>query len=280
MQVDDPIRKRKLYEAVLERLMRRIETGEIGPGDQLPPERELMTLYGVGRPAIREALQAMERSGIVEISHGERARVVVPSARDLIHQIAGGARHLLQVEPDMIGHLLQARVFLEAGTARMAAERATPADVAVLRARVEAQRAPLPRLDAFLSHDMAFHREVARIGGNPIFPAVVEAIFQWAREAYRPLVRAPGAERLTIAEHTRLVDAIEARDADAAEAAMRAHLLRSDARYRRLQGGQEGPPRAARPGRAAPKRAGSASPRPATTPTGPRTPGTARGRLR
>ncbi|RPH46595.1 MAG: transcriptional regulator NanR [Burkholderiales bacterium] len=235
MQADGPIPRRKLYQDVLERLMRRIESGELGPGDPLPPERELMALYGVGRPAIREALQAMERSGIVEISHGERARVTVPTARDLIGQIAGGARHLLQVEPHTLEHLLEARVFLEAGTARRAAERASPADVAALRARVEAQRAPLPELDGFLSHDMAFHRELARIGGNPIFPAVVEAIFQWAGDYYRPLVRAPGAELLTIAEHTRLVDAIEARDADAAEAAMRAHLLRSDALYRRLQ---------------------------------------------
>jgi len=232
---DHPIQRRKLYQDVRERLMRRIESGEIRPGDQLPPERELMTLYGVGRPAVREALQAMERSGIVEISHGERARVVVPTAQGLIAQIAGGARHLLQVAPDMLEHLRQARVFLEAGTARMAAERATSQDVAALRACVEAQRAPLPRLDAFLPHDMAFHREIARIGGNPIFPAIVEAIFQWAADDYRALVRAPGAEMLTIAEHTRLVDAIEAHDADAAEAMMRAHLTRSDAMYRQLR---------------------------------------------
>jgi GntR family transcriptional regulator, sialic acid-inducible nan operon repressor len=235
MQADGPIQRRKLYQDVLERLMRRIESGEIGPGDPLPPERELMAAYGVGRPAIREALQAMARSGIVEISHGERARVVVPTARDLIGQIAGGARHLLQVEPHTLAHLLEARVFLEAGTARRAAEHATPADVAALRACIEAQRAPLPALDTFLADDMAFHRELARIGGNPIFPAIVEAVFQWAGDFYRPLVRAPGAELLTIAEHTRLVDAIEARDPDAAEAAMRAHLLRSDALYRRLQ---------------------------------------------
>jgi DNA-binding FadR family transcriptional regulator len=232
---DDPIPRRKLYQDVLERLMQRIESGEIRPGEQLPPERELMVRYGVGRPAVREALQAMERSGIAEISHGERARVVVPTARDLIAQIAGGARHLLQVSPDTLEHLKQARIFLEAGTARMAAERATAQDVASLRACVDAQRAPLPRLDDFLSHDMAFHREIARIGGNPIFPAIVEAIFQWAGDFYRPLVRAPGAERLTLEEHTRLVDAIEAHDPDAAETAMRAHLSRSNALYRRLQ---------------------------------------------
>ena len=73
-----PIPRRKLYQEVVDRLMQRIQGGEIRPGDQLPPERELMDYYGVGRPAIREALQALERSGIVEISHGERARVVSP----------------------------------------------------------------------------------------------------------------------------------------------------------------------------------------------------------
>ena len=239
---DQPIQKRKLYQEVQDRLMQRIQTGEIAPGEQLPPERELMEVYGVGRPAVREALQALERSGIVEISHGERARVVVPSAHNLIQQIASGARHLLQMQPETLEHLKQARIFLEEGTARMAAQHATPADVADLRARIQAHRDSLPRLDEFLQHDMAFHRAVARIGGNPIFPAIVEAIFQWASDYYQPLVRAPGAELLTLAEHTRLVDAIEARDPDDAAAAVRAHLARSNALYRRIEeaGGQAG----------------------------------------
>jgi DNA-binding FadR family transcriptional regulator len=236
-----PIQKRKLYQEVLDRLMLRIQTGEIAPGAQLPPERELMEQYGVGRPAVREALQALERSGIVEISHGERARVVVPSAQQLIQQIAGGARHLLQMQPETLEHLKQARIFLEEGTARMAAERATADDVADLRARIQAHRDSLPRLDEFLSHDMAFHRAIARISGNPIFPAIVEAIFQWAREDYQPLVRAPGAEQLTLAEHTRLVDAIEAHDPDAAAAAVRAHLARSNELYRRIEESRDRP---------------------------------------
>lgn len=230
-----PIQKRKLYQEVLDRLMLRIQTGEIAPGAQLPPERELMEQYGVGRPAVREALQALERSGIVEISHGERARVVVPSAHNLIQQIASGARHLLQMQPETLEHLKQARIFLEEGTARMAAERATADDVADLRARIQAHRDSLPRLDEFLAHDMAFHRAIARLSGNPIFPAIVEAIFQWAREDYQPLVRAPGAELLTLEEHTRLVDAIEVHDPEAAAAAVRAHLARSNELYRRIE---------------------------------------------
>jgi GntR family transcriptional regulator, sialic acid-inducible nan operon repressor len=234
MPAESPIQKRKISQEVLARLMRRIEHGEIRPGDQLPPERELMEQFGVGRPAIREALQAMERSGIVEISHGERARVVVPTAQDLIDQVASGARHLLQMQPDMLEHLKQARVFLEGGTARIAAQRATPADVALLRQRIEEQRAAIPQDAEFLAKDMAFHREVARVSGNPIFPAVIEAVFQWASAYYQPLVRAPGAEALTLEEHTRLVDAIEAGDGAAAEEAMHDHLTRSNELYKRL----------------------------------------------
>lgn len=235
MTAVNPIQKRKLYQDVVERLMQRIEAGEIRPGDQLPPERELMDVYGVGRPAVREALQAMERSGIVEISHGERAKVVVPTARDLILQIASGTRHLLQSQPDMLDHLKEARLFLEVGTARMAAQKAEPQDVEALRERIEEQRAALTQMERFLACDMAFHREIARISGNPIFPAVIEAVFQWAGDYYQPLVRAPGAEQLTLEEHTRLVDAIAAHDADAAEAAVRAHVTRSNELYRRIE---------------------------------------------
>lgn len=230
-----PIQKRKLYQEVVDRLMQRIRSGEIRPGDQLPPERELMDQYGVGRPAIREALQALERSGILEISHGERARVVVPTAADLIGQVGSGARHLLSMQPDTLGHLKDARVFLEVGTARMAAERATPEDVAALHLRIEEQRAALERLDEFLQCDRAFHCEIARIGGNPIFPAIVEAIFRWGSDFYQPLVRAPGAEQLTLVEHRRIVDAIAAHDGPGAEEAMRAHLTRSNDLYRRIE---------------------------------------------
>ena len=70
--ITEQIQRRKLYQEVLDRLLERIRSGEIPPGAHLPSERELMEFYGVGRPAVREALQALERSGIVEITHGEQ----------------------------------------------------------------------------------------------------------------------------------------------------------------------------------------------------------------
>lgn len=228
----EPIQRRKLYQEVEQRLLDRIRSGEIPPGSQMPSERELMEVFGVGRPAIREALQSLERSGIVEIAHGERARVVMPTAESLIDQIAGGARHLLRMQPDTLTHLKDARVFLETGMARLAAERATDDDIERLRQRLDDHRQALNQLDVFLERDMAFHREIARISGNPIFPAIVEALFHWAAEYYQAIVRAPGVENVTLAEHQRLFDAIAARNPAAAEQAMREHLTRASALYR------------------------------------------------
>lgn len=229
---EPPIQRRKLYQEVLDRLMARIESGEIAPGAQLPSERELMEFYGVGRVAVREALQELARSGIVEISHGERARVVVPTAHLLIEQIAGGARHLLRMRPETLNHLKEARVFLEVGMVRLAAEKATPEDVQALRERHAAHKASLATLDQFLKRDMEFHREIARISGNPIFPAIVEALFGWASAYYQTIVRAPGAEQLTLAEHQRIIDAIAQGDAAEAARAMSDHLNRASDLYR------------------------------------------------
>ena len=228
----EPIQRRKLYQEVLDRLMQRIESGEIGPGDQLPSERELMEVYGVGRVAVREALQELARSGIVEISHGERARVVVPTAHLLIDQIAGGARHLMRMQPETLDHLKESRLFLELGMVKLAAENATPDDVLRLQARQADHRASMVNLDQFMKQDMYFHREIARISGNPIFPAIVEALFGWASAYYQSIVRAPGAEELTLSEHQKIIDAIAAHDAPAAVKAMRDHLTRASDLYR------------------------------------------------
>lgn len=232
----EPIQRRKLYHEVLDRLIRRIRSGEFAAGDQLPSERALMDEYGVGRPAIREALQSLERDGIVTIVHGERARVAVPTPGKLIEQMAGAASHMLRMAPASLDHLKDARLFLELGLARRAAERADEAGIAELERRLDEHVHSLDELGQFLDKDMAFHRHIATMTGNPIFPALVEAMFGWLAEYYRLLVRIEGAENLTIIEHRRIFEAIAARDPDTAAAAMHEHISRANELYRRLGG--------------------------------------------
>jgi GntR family transcriptional regulator, sialic acid-inducible nan operon repressor len=229
-----PIQRRKLYQEVLDRLLERIRSGEIPSGEQLPSERDLMDEYQVGRPAIREALQALERSGLVSISHGERARVAVPTAESLVDQITSGAQHLLRSDPNSLEHLKEVRVFLECGMARMAAERSDPASMKILRQRLEEHHRLTDSPQHFVEGDMGFHTQIAVMSGNPIFPVILEAMLRWLGEYYQSLVRAPGAEALTLAEHDRIVEAIESHDAQGAERAMREHLMRANDLYQRL----------------------------------------------
>ena len=234
MSVAEPIQRRKLYQEVFDRLLERIRSGEIPPGEQLPSERDLMDFYGVGRPAVREALQALERSGIVTISHGERARVAVPTAESLVNQIASGVQHLLRMDPTSLGHLKEVRVFLEAGMARMAASRADAAGLQRLRQRLDEHHRLERQTPHFVDGDIGFHTQIAVMSGNPIFPVIIEALLRWLGEYYQSLVRAPGAEALTLAEHERIYEAIAAHDEPGAEAAMREHLTRANALYQRL----------------------------------------------
>ena len=230
-----PIPRRKLYQEVVDRLSEEIATGAYAPGDRLPSERELMQLFAVGRPAIREAMLALDRMGLITVSHGERARVAAPNASSIIEQVATTARHLLLTSPQSLEDLKEARLFFELGIVRRAAERAGDDDIARLRGRLEDHIASLDELDRFLEMDKLFHREIASVSGNPILTAVSQAMFEWLEEFHVELVRAPGAERLTLEEHSAIFEAIAARDPQAAATAMERHLTRANALYRQYE---------------------------------------------
>lgn len=99
-------------------------------------------------------------------------------------------------------------------------------DGAYLRERLAEHRVSPGDLDDFAMHDMGFHREIAGIGSRPIFSALVEVLFGWAHEFHQPIVRAPGAEELTLAEHPRIIDTIASGKPQRAERAVREHRQR------------------------------------------------------
>ena len=231
-----PIQKRKLADDVRERLLEMIESGELRPGDVLPSEREMMEGLGVGRPAIREAMQALERAGLIQIRHGERARVAEPSMVRMIDQMSDSMKHLLVHSAASLDNLKDARLTFELEMARRAAERHRAEDIAALTRTVDEQEAAFGDAIAFRLLDGRFHREIAALSGNPIWPALSDALFRWLNDFHVDLVSVPGKERLTLAEHRGIIAAIGTGDPEAAAAAMRDHLTRANDLYRKPDG--------------------------------------------
>jgi len=226
-----PIRRRKLSDEVLERLVDLIQSGELRAGDQMPSERELMETFNVGRPAVREALQSLASMGMITIQHGERARVTAVTAESMINQIDRSARYLLSTFPKNVDHLKEARLFFEVGMVRMAAERAGPEDVARLEEALAAMESNLGKGRAFIEADMRFHRTVADIPGNPIYAAVSQAMLQWLSEFHADMVSFPGAEDVTLKEHREILARVKANDPDGAAKIMTDHLTRASSLY-------------------------------------------------
>ncbi len=190
-----------------------------------------MRAYEVGRPAIREAMQNLQRMGLVEIKHGERPRVAEPSVSRMVEQMSESMRHLLTHSPANFEHLKEARATFETEMARNAARMRSQGDIDRLTRIIDQQEAASENSLRFLEMDGQFHREVAAISGNPIFASLSEALFGWLANFHVSMVRQPGLESLTIEEHRGILQAIADKDVAAAGKAMADHLYRANALY-------------------------------------------------
>jgi GntR family transcriptional regulator, sialic acid-inducible nan operon repressor len=230
----EPIRKKKLSEAVLDRLISAIMSKEFPPNAQLPSERELMLRFGVGRPAIREAMQQLQQMGLLRISHGERARVISPTPEALIDQMSSAMIMMLATNARGLDELKQARILMETGLVKQASARRTGVDMVRLershQALLEVRGAP----EAFLAADLAFHGVIADIAGNALVASVLRAILDWLSRFKVEMVSVKGAEKLTIEEHERILAAVRNGQPESAGLAMQEHLGRANDLYRQL----------------------------------------------
>lgn len=228
---DGKIVRLKLSDQVFLRLREMVASGELAAGDTVPSERVLMEKFGVGRPAVREALQAMQSKGLITISHGERSRVNALTAGVAFNQLDDIAKLLLSSEPDNIEHLKQLRRFLEVGSARVAARKCTPKDADDLRALAVEQRGHLGDAEAFMKADIALHTRIAQVTGNPLLQSVTQMMLTWLFDYHSALLLWSGREETTLMEHDALIEHIAANNEDAAIKAMQAHLNRADSQF-------------------------------------------------
>ncbi len=228
------VERRTLSEQVAEQLETEILEGRLSENAQLPSERELMEQFGVGRPAVREALFYLQRLGLIAINSGTRARVIRPTAEAVMARLSGVTRQLL-AKPDGQQYFQEARAMFEISLARYAAVNASEEDLQRLHDALQDNRDAIGDEARFKRSDNDFHGVLASIGRNPIFDAIHVALSEWLDDRRAQVLQQEGEDKAATAAHTELVEAIESRNPDAAEAAMRRHLDRHYGTYMQLK---------------------------------------------
>ncbi|MCU1602240.1 MAG: FadR family transcriptional regulator [Frankiales bacterium] len=230
------VRAPKTAELIARQLRGQVVRGDLKPGDTLPPEVQLLEQFGVSRPTLREAFRILETEGLISVRRGARggAQVMKPD-------LSVAARYvglLLQVQGTTIEDVYEARMVAEPYCARLLAKRRTKQDltdlrdcVAELRAVVDAGTEQVPDPLKWSGLTYAFHELLMQRAGNNTL-AVQGGVLQDIVHTHLDLTvsrnfrQAGTAERFrrTIRSYTKLIDLVEAKDADAAEAHWRTHM--------------------------------------------------------
>ncbi|MEU0283923.1 FadR/GntR family transcriptional regulator [Streptomyces sp. NPDC088551] len=217
--VMDPAQRGLLTERIARQLEHDIRSGEIAVGTKLPSERELAAHFGSSRNVVREVLRRLEAQHLIEVAPGRGSFV-----REQTSGQARGYDALYRAGRPTVRHLIEARIPLEVEIVRLATERATDRDIAVMRSARDAMESATDVVIKAQA-DMSFHDAIAVASKNPVLRIMLSSISgmmfeMMLRSNSDPSIGEPG-----VPHHPEIFEAIEARDVEAACARMREHLM-------------------------------------------------------
>jgi GntR family transcriptional repressor for pyruvate dehydrogenase complex len=197
-----------------------IASGEVHPGDRLPPERELARKLKISRSSLRAGIGFLSAMGVLKSRHGAGTFVSSgPPALDSSSLTVLGALHGF-----LPWQMFEARLVLEANVAALAAERATNEHIAELAEEVTEMYAALDDPREYLIHDVRFHRTIARASGNPILGALMETITANLYDNRLGTVQNTQNLKASAEQHREIFRAIRSRNPVQARRTMEEHL--------------------------------------------------------
>ncbi len=241
-----PVAGRRASSGIVDQIKELIRAGRLGPGDQLPSERQLSESLGVSRVTVRDALRTLEAVGLVTVRVGASGGAFITDPGS--SHMAEGLTNRLSLRAISPDALTEARSIIERGLLPTVCERATDDDIADLEAICsDAEQA----LESGSGYDprrsVAFHVRLARASHNSVMAMMVESMHGPLLESLLVAREvAPDMGARGTAEHREIVEAVRQRDAARAQAILDEHLARTRQRVqvgltRRYGGGHEGP---------------------------------------
>jgi len=159
---------------IIKQIRELITSGQLKPGDKLPPERKLSERLGVGRSNVRDAIKKLEFYGILRTL--PQSGTVVAGIG--IAALEGLISDVLKIENSDFKSLVETRILLETQSASFAAQRRTEEDIAALQLSLEKYRAKVLQKDAAIEEDLMFHLQIAEASKNAVLKSLM-LIIRW-----------------------------------------------------------------------------------------------------
>ena len=214
-----PIKQEKISTKIAEQIKSLINSGDLKPGDALPPERELVKVFNVSRASLREALNTLAGMGFLEMS--QKHRTIVKSLA--AGRITDPLNHLLKEDMQTVFELIEVRKAMETWNAYHAAERATVADIASLEKSTESMRIKIEQEMSVVEADANFHLAISEATHNKIQTHLMFSIYDILKESLGKYLESIKMNDI-FDQHSKVVEAIIKRDPDLAAVRMREHL--------------------------------------------------------
>jgi DNA-binding FadR family transcriptional regulator len=216
---------KQLSRTVAQRIKSLIQEKKLSPGDKIPNEMELTRLFSVSRPTIREAVKALISQNIIEIQRGRGT---------FVSQNPGVVDDPLGLDfmntPDLPLSLVEARLIIEPGVARLAARNAGPADIQNIALHIRTMEKVVGHHQVEMNTDLEFHGSIVKAAKNPVMMRIVPLILNSIVKTYEDSPRTTDDHSHALREHRFVYEAIKKRSPEEAFAAMQRHLENSYSR--------------------------------------------------
>ena len=215
---------RTAVDRVVEHVKTRLLSGDLTPGDRLPPERDLAAAIGVSRASLREGLRALALIGLVDIRHGHGTTVREPDTK-ILRDIT---TLTLAPLPNALSDAMQARIAIECQAIRLACEKATDVEIAAIEKKLDAIVATLDDPEAGGQADYEFHSMiVAASHCQPLvtlYSAIIDLLKPLHVDRRRTVVNIEGIQSYLVEAHREIYLALVQRAPDAADRQLRSHF--------------------------------------------------------
>jgi len=218
-----PVQTKRAFEEVAEQIREQLSQGLLKPGDRLPPERELAERFGLSRNTVREALRALEMSGLLELRKGATGGAFIREGQS--DAVISGFNDLYRLGYILPDDLAEARLIVGTEIARLACQRATEEELAALDDNLDASDIAAAKGDDALrlQVNLNFHALMARAARNPVLIILIDALNDIHQRLLRVMI--PAENTQIVAARRRIVCYLRDRDEDGAVSALREHLI-------------------------------------------------------